>query len=422
MDQQATSPQPAPPGQVHAHHQRGRSPSAGHQQPHIRNSHSHSPSPHPYHNQSPEPSVGLGLGLGIDAASSNPHFTNDFTAFNTSSAGSQFMTTSQPQQPPFSQQGIADTTTFDPSFTSQPQPSFSPNLLAPEFSDTAGDFSLFPPATSGEFNAPPLFSDLPPTNPQILMQQDLNNMTSQTHHSPTPPHMLGGDPNSAHQSPSFNQHQFASSPSHHSHSRHASLGPEAALLPHQIEFAHPQFQGHRRAPSEYSDVSSAGASPNLTSHDTFEPSEHGHSPMQRPQEFYDGVVGFSNFSISDPQVAHSSRSPSHSPAISPRISPQQIPDMGQPNNQAMLLNAGYPNAPGISYSMPGSEQFPTLSQDGASPGQQAMAPPSINIDFAPNSRQNTFDPPKPQMDQTSLIPPDRGKLPLPHVQSYLGQH
>ncbi len=408
MDQQPTSP---PLGQVHAHHVRGRSPSAGHQQPHIRNSHSHSPSPHPYHQPSPESSVGLGLG--IDAASVNPQFTTaDFSTFNTSNAGSQFMTTSQrPQQPSFSQQGIADTTSFDPSYTSQPQSGFSPNLIAPDFSDVPGDFSLFPPATTtagDQFNTP-LFGDLAQTNAPNLSQSDLNMTSPQAHHSPTPPHLLGADPNSAHQSPSFNQHQFNSPPHHRSHSRNASLGPEAALLSHQYEYSHPQFQGHRRAPSEYSDVSSAGASPNLTSHDTFEPSEPGHSPMQRAQDFYDGVTGFSNFSISDPQVTHS-RSPSHSPAISPRISPQQIPDMSQ-SNQAMLLNTGYPNQPSMSYAMQGSEQFPALTQEGASPGQQAMAPPSINIDFAPNSRQNSFEPPKPQMDQTSLIPPDRGRSP-----------
>ena len=433
MDQQATNPQSAPPppssSSVHAHahahahanpqQMRGRSPSTGNQHPHIRNTHSHSPSPHPYHNQSPEPSIGLGLGLNPDP-SANPQFTTtaDFNTFNTSSPGNnQFMNTSQSpqqQQSPFAQQGIADPNSYDPSsFTTQPQAGYSPNLLSPEFSDPVGDFSLFPPVTTttGDFNTSPLFGDLSQTN---LNQHELGNMTSpQTHHSPTPPHLLGADPNSAHQSPSFNQHQFGPSPGHQrSHSRNASLGPEAALLPHQMgDWTQPQFQGHRRAPSEYSDVSSAGASPNLTSHDTFEPSEHGHSPMQRPQEFFEGVAGFNNFSISDPQVAHTSRSPSHSPAISPRISPQQVPDMNQPN-QGMLLNTGYSNTPSIAFPIQqGNEEFPALTQDGGSPGLQAMAPPSINIDFAPNSRQNSFEPSKPAMDQTSLIPPDRGRLP-----------
>ncbi|RYP53302.1 hypothetical protein DL768_001659 [Monosporascus sp. mg162] len=394
MDQRAATPQSAPPP---ASHVRGRSPSAGHQQPHIRSNHSHSPSPHPYH-QSHEPSVGLGLGID---PSVNPQFTT--TSFSTIDASSHFLTTSQPQQP-FSSQGIVDPTSFDPT-----QPGFS---LGPDFNDTTGDFSLFPPSSTAagdQFSPPPLFGDISQTNPQNLSQLDLNSMTSpQTHQSPTPPHLLGADPNSAHHSPSFNQHQFAPAPRQHSHSRHASLGPEAALLPGQFDWSQSQFQGHRRSPSEFSDVSSAAASPNLTSHDTFESSERSHSPMQRPHEgFYDEVAGFSNFSISDPQVAHS-RSPSHSPAISPRISPQQMPDMGQPN-PAMLLNTGYANGPSVSYPIQSSEEFPTLPQEGSSPGQQPMAPPSINIDFAPNSRQNSFEPPKPQLDQGSLVPPDRGR-------------
>ncbi len=72
-------------------------------------------------------------------------------------------------------------------------------------------------------------------------------------------------------------------------------------MPGQLDWNLPQFQGHRRSPSEYSDVSSAAASPNLTGHDSFEHAEHGHSPMQRAQDgFFDGVVGLGNFSIADP--------------------------------------------------------------------------------------------------------------------------
>ncbi|KAI0008857.1 hypothetical protein F4779DRAFT_618121 [Xylariaceae sp. FL0662B] len=270
---------------------RGRSPSAGHQQPHIRNS--HSPSPHPY--QSPEPSIGLGIGID---ASANPQFTtNDFNTYSPNNGSNQFLSTSQPQN--LNQQGIADPISFDPtqdfvqSLTSQPQVGFSPNLLTSEFNNN-GDFSLFPPSTQGDqFNTTPLFGDLSQTNTQSLNPNDLATMTSpQTHHSPTPPHLLKPDPGSAHQSPSFNQHQFSSP----GHSRHASLGPEAALMPGQLDWNQAQFQGHRRTPSEYSDVSSAAPSPHLTGHDNFDHSEHGHSPMQRAQDgFYDGVVELGNF-------------------------------------------------------------------------------------------------------------------------------
>ncbi|KAI0894780.1 hypothetical protein F4806DRAFT_503275 [Annulohypoxylon nitens] len=388
MDQQAVQ---------HQGSARGRSPSAGNQQPNIRNS--HSPSPHPY--QSPEPSIGLGIA--IDPSSASPQFnTSDFNNYDPNNAGNQFLNTSQPQPFP-------DPVSFDlnqdysQSLTSQPQPAFSHNLLAGgDFSNN--DFSLFPTTQGDQFNTTPLFGDLSQTNAQSLDPNDLTNMTSpQTHHSPTPPHLLKPEPSSAHQSPAFNQHQFSSP----GHSRHASLGPEAALMPGQLDWSQPQFQGHRRTPSEYSDASSAAPSPNLTGNDSFEHLEHGHSPMQRPQDgFYDPVMGLGNFSITGSN--QNSRSPSHSPAISPRILPQQMPDASQ---QGMMLNTGYPNPPTMGYPVQGSEEFPSLSSDGVIDPSitQSMAPPSINIDFAPNSRQNSFEPQKTPMDAQSLTPPDRGR-------------
>ncbi len=375
---------------------RGRSPSAGHQQPHIRNS--HSPSPHPY--QSPDASIGLGIGLDPSSAP-NPQFTPDrFGDFN--GCDNRFLTTSQPQ--PFPQHGATDSIPFDANQSfAQTQPGFSQALMTADF--TGADFSLFPPATQADqYSATQLFGDLPQNNPSILDPNDLANMTSpQTHHSPTPPHLLKPEPGSTHHSPSFNQHQFSSPPSH---SRHASLGPEAALLPGQVDWTQAQFQGHRRTPSDYSDVSSNAASPSLTAHDGFDHPEHGHSPMQRPQDnFYDGVMGLNNFSISDPN--RNSRSPSHSPHISPRILPQ-MPETGQ-LSQPMMLNAGY-SGPPIGYPLQ-PEEFPTLQQElPIEQIPQGLAPPSINIDFAPNAKQNTFEPLKPPMDESSLTPPDRGNI------------
>ncbi|KAK6954062.1 hypothetical protein Daesc_004024 [Daldinia eschscholtzii] len=379
---------------------RGRSPSAGNQQPHIRNS--HSPSPHPY--QSPESSIGLGIG--IDPSSASPQYTSDFNTYPSNNGNNQFLNPAQSQS--YDQQGLTDPTAFglnqdySQSLTSQSQTTFSQSLLAPDFNNS--DFSLFPQSNQGDQFGTPLFGDLSQTHAQSLDPNDLTNMTSpQTHHSPTPPHLLKPEPGSAHQSPSFNQHQFSSP----GHSRHASLGPEAALMPGQLDWSQPQFQGHRRTPSEYSDASSAAPSPNLTGHDSFEHPEHGHSPMQRPQDFYDGVVGLGNFSITGPNP--NSRSPSHSPAISPRILPQQMPDASQ-QGQNIMLNTGYTNAP-MGYSIQTSEEFPSLSQEAPIDPliAQPMAPPSINIDFAPNSRQNSFEPPKPPMDAQSLTPPDRGR-------------
>lgn len=372
---------------------RGRSPSAGHQQPHIRNT--HSPSPHPY--QSQDASIGLGIGLDPSSSTSPQFVPDNFNDFGRTD--NRFLTSSQPQT--FSQQGAPDTIPFDPS-----QPGFSQALLTGDFT-TSTDFCLFPPATQADqFGAAQLFGDTAQNHSSILNANNLANMTSpQTHHSPTPPHLLKPEPGSTHHSPSFNQQQFSSPPGHHS--RHASLGPEAALLPGQVDWTQAQFQRHRRTPSDYSDVSSNAASPSLTAHDRFDP-EHGHSPMQQPQDnFYDGVMGLGNFSISDPN--RNSRSPSHSPHISPRIMPQ-MPEIGQPN-QPMMLNTGYQSGPAVSYPMQ-PEEFPTLQQEMPMEQQipQGMAPPSINIDFAPNAKQNAFEPLKPPMDESSLTPPDRGNI------------
>ncbi|GAP83346.1 putative C2H2 type zinc finger domain-containing protein [Rosellinia necatrix] len=377
---------------------RGRSPSAGHQQPHIRNS--HSPSPHPY--QSPGASIGLGIGLDPSSSANSQFAPESFNGYN--DGDNRFLNASQPHG--FSQQGTVDTIPFDPNQNfAQTQASFSQALMTPDF--TAGnDFSLFPPSTQADqFGATQLFGDIPQNNPSVLNPSDLANMTSpQTHHSPTPPHLLKPDPGSAHHSPSFNQHQFSSPPSRHS--RHTSLAPEAALLSSQ-DWTQAQFHGHRRTTSDWSDVSSNAASPNLSAHDRFDHSEHSHSPMQQPQQdsFYDGVIELGNFSISDPN--RNSRSPSHSPHISPRLLPQM--DTGQPT-QPMILNPGYQGPPTVGYGLQ-SEEFPPLQQEmpmeHMPPG---LAPPSINIDFAPNAKQNTFEPAKTPMDESSLIPPDnRGR-------------
>ena len=242
-------------------------------------------------------------------------------------------------------------------------------------------------------------------------------MSSPQTNAPTPPSLLQPEGHSPHQSPSnFNNGMFQPSPNH---SRHASLGPESAAFPqgqNHVEWSMmpPQFQGHRRTPSEYSDVSvsSAARSPNLGHHDSFEPLEH-HSPMQNPQDagLYQQVLGIGEFSISDNHISHSASprrglSPAHSPAISPRLAPQQLPGFAS-QNQFMLGNNGFGQSQGM-YSMQGQESFPILGNE---MGQaQQMVPPEINVEFAPASRQNSFEPPKPSLDNDALTPPERGMI------------
>jgi transcription factor CRZ1 len=387
--------------------QRGRSPSAGHQPNHI----SHSPSPGPY--QTNDQSIGLGVGLDQHSYAGDA-FGNGSNNLN----GANSYLNPQQQQAAFGQHNVSDSTLYDPSanFNQQlPVSGADPSLtfnssqsqadyLSPNLND--GDFSLFPPSSGqGDNYHTPLFEQ------QTLNPNDMNNMTSpQPQHSPTPPHLLqpdGHQPGSAHQSPSFNQHQFSSPPGAQ-HSRNSSLAPESALMPNQLgDWTQPQFQGHRRSPSAHSDVSSVSPSPNLISADSFDIDHAGHSPLQRPSDgsLYQDVLGIESFTISDPPYSHG-RSPSHSPAISPRIAPESLAG-GKPSG-------GYMPIPGGTYGDPStipnmqvtSEAFPNL---GVTSDQSQMAPPSINIDYAPtNAKPVAFGGIKSEIDQDSLTPPERG--------------
>lgn len=373
---------------------RGRSPSAGHQQPpHISNSHSPSPA-RPYN---PAEASNIGLGIELDSSSGQPFAgTPDYSNFNP--GGSNFLDAQQAQ--PYS--GDTSFPGFNPqldagnndlsSFAQQQQP------LPTEFGN---DFTIFPPSTGEQFNAP-LFAGDQGLGQAIGSPDNNNNNMAQAHHQPTPPHMLNPEPTSAHHSPAFNQTQFVPSPGH---SRNVSLGPEAALLPGQDWN---QFRQHRRSPSEYSEVSSVGnPSPNLGVHDSFDQVDSSHSPMQRPQDptVMQELHGIGGFSLSD-----RGRSPSHSPAISPRILPQQITDMNQQN--FTLASNGYM---GSSQPYGGQEAFPSLPQtNDASQGYQQA--PVINIDFAPPPVRSNFQG-RSSLDTDALTPPERGEFPcLPHQQ------
>ena len=175
-------------------------------------------------------------------------------------------------------------------------------------------------------------------------------------------------------------------------------------MPAQLsEWSQPQFQGHRRSPSEYSDVSSVTHSPNLVSTDSFDADLSGHSPLQRPSDgsLYQEVLGIKNFSISEHQIH--GHSPSHSPAISPRLMPQQLADPMAMLNQNTNHMYGMPEYSGMQTS---TDAFPTLSHHMSGSDIPQMTPPAINIDLAPNTMPGGFD--DKAMDQDSLTPPDRG--------------
>jgi hypothetical protein len=402
--------------------QRGRSPSAGHRNDNIRSS----PSPHAFQQYNVphyDPSV---------------HPTSSYPATSSGFDSNHFLATTQSQ--PFPQQ-----TALDQSFLQATQslsqhntPHFGPqgSNLAPDPLDITNnidpDFNSFFAGTDlnqGQAINPYLGATLDPqlldSQPQQSPSDFANQMATTQAHSPTPPHLLPTMNNqqkpSPHTSPNLNQGAFPPP----SHSRHASasLDPSAAYGQGQgSEWGNmANFRGHRRAPSEtYSDVSSAHASPYLTQQDSFEDTQP--SPLLNaqtdPQLFHDPVMQFGQFTLND---GSSHISPGHSPHLSPRLIPQQ---QQQQQQQQQALPQFQPGSFGLEQGMngqfaqqgmgvypnQGAEPFPLLNQGIPEFGHaDPMSPPEINIDFAPPSRQASFEPPKPEHQADALSPPDRCK-------------
>ena len=399
-------------------HQRGRSPSAGH---HAHKGHSPSPSPqaHFQHQHS--------AALGFDAA-------QDPSSYAVTSAGlnsSPFLTTTQGQpfaQPlSFSDHGFLHASQ---TISQHNTPQFGPqgtNGLPPDALDLTNtanpDFnSFFQP------NDPYLGQTLDPhildtqsqsqsVNPSDLMQQ----MAATPHNAPTPPHLLPGM-NSHHQTPSPHASPSMAAGQYRKpgHSRNASLDPSAAYgqTSEWGQMAGASFGGPRsRGGSDagYSDVaSSAHNSPYLHQHDSFDndqPSPLLHA-QHDPQLFQDPVPGFDRFNLNNSN-AHISAS--NSPHISPRLMPQnqQALPQFQPETFGLSRNLN-PYGPQSVNGFAGqnSEPFPSLNQPMPEFGHaDAMSPPELNIDFAPPSRQASFEPPKAEPQLDALSPPDRCKQP-----------
>lgn len=315
---------------------------------------------------------------------------------------------------------------------------------------TQDDFSLFANNTnlSEPFQSNNMFMN---NNPQQLPSSSVNpadlgigDMPSPHHHSPTPPQgfqqpfpQVSSAQHSpsfnAQHSPSFDQNQFSHTPGH---SRQTSLQPETAQFPNAVPPVNwgevpQQFKNHRRTPSEYSDfsASSAAPSPNLGLNHSFDNVDQRNSPMMHPQDQtnFQDLLNMEQFSISNPPPVHQGTSPFHgrSPAHSPTPSPMLNAQQGGPgninqqspfmlsmnnNNPQLLTHNSAPDIYGHN-----TEQFHMERSNSTEMGQaQQMAPPEINIDLAPPSRQNSFEPPKPApIDQDALLPPQRGMHPFP---------
>ncbi|KAL2885346.1 C2H2 finger domain transcription factor crzA [Ceratocystis lukuohia] len=329
------------------------------------------------------PPSSIGLGLCLDSQVT-PSFDQPPTSF--------FLT-----PPSF----MGDQGPVDPSMALT-QAAQSQAFSGPDYTDA--DFSLFPP--TGLHTNDPAFD-------QPLFEQVINSgITSPQMNpsSPTAAHLLKPEP---HASPAMMHNHFSSPPG--GHSRNASLGPQDALFMGQ-DWSGASFQGHRRSPSEYSDVSSVGApSPLITAVDAFENAmDPRHSPMQRPIDatgmYQDVDVRIGNLNFSDPQHSPNivpGASPSHSPAISPRIVPVTMStDLGSPSSFGLLNSAG-PYTPTFNPMSPTPETFPHMRN--ASVDMSQMAPPAINIQLAPAPKPLDDQSQGQPMNSSSLTPPDRGR-------------
>jgi hypothetical protein len=420
--------------------QRGRSASVGHK---GRMSHSPSPSPHAYHDAV--------SGLGLDPSINPSTFTSGRFTINAQAVSQgiepsyNFSTpfidaTTQPQHNP-------QATISDIPFAQQQPFQLQENHFSQDQSlnlkpEADGQYSQFLNSNQPTFddsfmyqqnlNQDPSFNSSLTLDPQLnsatasssINPADLSRMSSprQNH---TPPSLL---PPESHTSPN----QPSSPASTHgqfytpSHSRHASLDPSSAAFPqgHQQDWqgmlGNAAFQGHRRAPSEHSDVSSSAVpSPFMAQQETFESVEQNHSPLLAPQPDYHDALGMEAFNISERQPQPQHVSPAHSPYISPMIRPVQGPtvgpDAGFMLSQQMSNHFSQGQAPGI---YPGNGMSHMHQRNGSTDlGQAAQmgAPPEINVQYAPLERTNSFEPGKQTGDSEGLSPPARSKF---YVQVY----
>ena len=433
-------------------HQRGRSPSVGHlPQNRIR----HSPSPHHFNGHN-----------SLDPALDNQDYSPGGFSPNTMPNGDGGMTLNMPlymnghpQPQPFQQHVLPSNGFSDPSLTQSYQPEslsmsrkasqqshhFDPNVSETNSPINYSDFHQQPgfPSKQGLgfenlMLDPQLQGSLQTQHQSINPQDIMSNMSSPQNMNTTPPNLMPpdnasspghGSPSSTHQ-PNFSPH----------HSRHTSLDPSSAIFTNgqqptdwQGMLSGAQFQTHRRAPSEHSDVSSSVApSPYLAQQDSFETFDQNPSPMlaaQPDQQMYQDALGIEAFSLSDnQQQVHQQQkqhlqqqegiSPRHSPYPSPRMSPH--PGFTMPPESQFLLSNGMQN--GFD-GQPQHEIFNSQSNnfsqfgmrnDSLDMGQAAqMAPPEINVELAPPSRDNGFDQPRGENDLDALSPPERSEKTWP---------
>lgn len=408
-------------------------------------------SPSPHTQQYHDPTSGLGLDPSMSAAfATNQAFNHqdpgiggaDSYGYSTGYPSAQSLAPLSDQQfpPAIRTSNIPMSQSFDPNLVNQmdqgqsalshqqPDENFS-SLLNTNPADL--DFSAYQ-------NHSPHSTSASEYDSSLLLDPQMHQRPSSMHQAINPADLVSPISNPSASSHPSSQDQQQSSPGPMSppgstpgtfytpqHSRHTSLDPSATTYLSAQPNAdwgsvmnNVAFQGHRRAPSEVSEVSSANHSPYLSQHE-YDGIENNTSPSLAPQNdpaLYDNQLGIEQFTLSEQQQGFS---PLHSPYISPRLMPQQGGEI-VPNNGAYLnanATSQFPPAPTDMYGMPGDgHQLNQGIDNGMTDIGQAsqMAPPSINVEFAPPSRVPSFGPSKPNADLDSLSPPAMRAFQIPH--------
>ena len=422
--------------------QRGRSPSVGHMpQNRIR----HSPSPHHFNGHSLDPTINS-QEYGSGGFSPNGGMPFNMPLYMNGN-----------QQPQAFQQHVLPSNDFSDSNlnrsyqqegislsrkASQQNHQYNHNISETNSPVGFGDFNQqrdFPSKQNLAFDNgfmldPQLQGQIQSQHQSINPQDIMSNASSPQNMNTTPPSLMPPEAASSpgHGSPSPTQAQTFSP----HHSRQASLDPSSAFLPNGQQptdwtgmLSGAQFQTHRRAPSEHSDISSSVApSPYLAQQDSFEAFDQNPSPMlaaQPDHQMYHDALGIETFSLSDnhPQAHQQPQqmqqqeriSPHHSPYPSPRLSPHS--GFTMPPESQMLLSNDMQNGfngqhrPELYENQP-NQSFPQFemrnnSIDMGQAGQ--MAPPEINVELAPPPNNPGFEQFKSENDLDALSPPERGK-------------
>lgn len=278
------------------------------------------------------------------------------------------------------------------------QPVYSDNQFGdPSLTQNLDPSTFFDPSGSLSTDFPQDFSYLNqgyPSQQRNINPQELSKLSSPDHASPGSG-LLSPDnthsPGQQNASPTSANGQYQTP----QHSRHASLDPSSANYMGNT-WQGVQFQQHRRIPSDqYSDVSSHhGHSPYMGQTELNETDDASRSPFLVPQNT--DTYGIESFNIAD----QASSQPG-SNYVSPRLMPQQ--GLGVDSQKTdMSSNELFPGQ--LNYQM-GTIHNRNLSSVSDMGQADQFAPPTIQIDPAPVSRQQSFGPQGEVDSSNALSPP-----------------